>query len=58
MCLGPAIQFGLLHYWLGVLVIGLGLWIKLKQEETIMLRHFPEYAGYRQRVKALVPFVV
>lgn len=58
MCLGPAIQFGLLHYWLGVLVIGLGLWIKLQQEETVMLRHFPEYAGYRQRVKALVPFVV
>jgi protein-S-isoprenylcysteine O-methyltransferase Ste14 len=58
MCLGPAIQFGRLHFWLGVLFMGIGLWIKLKQEETVMMQHFPEYAGYRKRVKALVPFVL
>jgi protein-S-isoprenylcysteine O-methyltransferase Ste14 len=36
-----------------------GFWIKLKQEEQLMLRHFPnEYSAYQKRVKALVPFVV
>lgn len=58
MCLGPTIQFGRLHCWLGVLVIGVGIWIKLKQEEQMMLQHFPEYSEYRKRVKALVPFVL
>lgn len=58
MCLGPTIQFGRLHYWLGIIIIGIGLWIKLKQEETVMLRHFPEYSAYRKRVKTLLPFVV
>lgn len=33
-------------------------WIKLKQEEAVMQRQFPQaYAAYRQRVKALIPFV-
>ncbi len=58
MCLGPAIQIGQLHCWLGTVVIGIGLWIKLKQEEQIMLQHFAEYEDYRKRVKALVPFVI
>lgn len=36
-----------------------GLWIKLKQEEALMLRQFPEsYPAYRRRVKALVPFIL
>jgi protein-S-isoprenylcysteine O-methyltransferase Ste14 len=58
MCFAPAIQYGPLHCWLGAFVMGFGFWIKLKQEETIMLQHFPEYAEYRKRVKALVPFVL
>ena len=58
MCSTQAIQFGRLHFWLGFLVIGIGLWIKLKQEETVMLGHFPEYSDYRKRVKALLPFVI
>jgi protein-S-isoprenylcysteine O-methyltransferase Ste14 len=58
MCLAIAIQFGRLHQWVGVLIIGIGLWIKLKQEETVMRQHFPEYGEYRKRVRALVPFVI
>jgi protein-S-isoprenylcysteine O-methyltransferase Ste14 len=57
MCFAPAIQSGQLHCWLGALLMGIGFWIKLKQEETVMLQHFPEYGAYRKRVKALVPFV-
>ena len=57
MCLAQPIQFGRLHFWLGLIVIIIGLWIKLKQEEKVMLAHFPEYSDYRKQVKALVPFV-
>lgn len=58
MCSAPAIQFGRVHCWLGLALIALGIWIKLKQEESLMLRHFPEYVDYRKEVKALVPFVI
>ncbi len=34
------------------------LWAKLRIEESLMLRQFPEtYPGYMKRTKALVPFV-
>jgi protein-S-isoprenylcysteine O-methyltransferase Ste14 len=34
-------------------------WIKLKLEEKLLLRHFPqEYPVYQRQVKALVPFVL
>lgn len=58
MCVAPAVQFGFLHCWLGFLMIGIGLWIKLKQEERVMSQHFPEYSEYRKQVKALVPFII
>jgi len=42
-----------------VVLVGAGFWIKLKQEESLMLQHFPdEYPAYRKQVKALVPFVI
>ncbi|MGP8200245.1 MAG: hypothetical protein ACLQU4_12165 [Limisphaerales bacterium] len=44
---------------LGFLIMCIGFWIKLQQEESLMLRHFPdEYSAYRKRVKALVPFII
>lgn len=59
MCLGAAIDIGLLRAWLGVALVFVGFWIKLNQEETLMLRHFPDdYPTYRKQVKALVPFVI
>jgi protein-S-isoprenylcysteine O-methyltransferase Ste14 len=58
MSSAQAIQFGRLHFWLGLLVVFIGLWIKLKQEEAVMLKYFPEYADYRKQVKAIVPFVI
>jgi protein-S-isoprenylcysteine O-methyltransferase Ste14 len=59
MCLGTVILAGWLHCWLGLVIIFAGLWIKLKQEESLMARHFPgDYPSYRSRVKALVPFVI
>ena len=59
MILSSAIVLGRLQSWLGFLIMCAGFWIKLKQEESLMLRHFPdEYPAYRARVKALVPFLI
>ena len=58
MGLGTAIASGLLVAFVGLLLFFIGFWIKLKQEESLLLSHFPdEYPAYRTRVKALVPFV-
>jgi protein-S-isoprenylcysteine O-methyltransferase Ste14 len=34
-------------------------WVKLRYEEKLMLKQFPdEYAAYQQRVKCLIPFTL
>lgn len=39
-------------------IVLVGLWLKLRQEERMLTKHFPDvYPGYRARVKALVPFL-
>jgi protein-S-isoprenylcysteine O-methyltransferase Ste14 len=59
MWLGTAIEVGALRCWLAGVLVGLGFWIKLSQEERLLLRHFPEaYPQYRKQVKALVPWLV
>ena len=59
MSLGTATEIGQLHSWLSILVTAVGFWIKLRQEERLLLRHFPEdYPHYQKHVKALVPFVI
>ena len=59
MCLGSAIPVGELRSWLGFVLLVAGFWIKLRQEERLMLRHFPDqYPAYRKEVKAVVPFVI
>jgi protein-S-isoprenylcysteine O-methyltransferase Ste14 len=58
MGLGTAVASGLLVAFVALFLFIIGFWIKLKQEEDLLLRHFPdEYPGYKARVKALVPFV-
>ena len=59
MCLGTALEMGPLRCWLACVVVGLGFWIKLSQEERLLLRHFPEaYPRYQKQVKALVPWLI
>jgi protein-S-isoprenylcysteine O-methyltransferase Ste14 len=58
MCLGTAIVSSRLAAMVSLLLYFTGFWIKLKQEERLLLRHFPdEYPAYQARVKALVPFL-
>jgi protein-S-isoprenylcysteine O-methyltransferase Ste14 len=59
MCLGSAIEATQLHCWLGMIIAGLGFWIKLSQEERLLWRHFPDqYPQYKKEVKALVPWIL
>lgn len=59
MVLGTAIFIGQMRGVLSLLLVTLGFWIKLRQEERLMMQHFPEaYPNYRREVKALIPFVI
>jgi protein-S-isoprenylcysteine O-methyltransferase Ste14 len=49
---------------MGALIFGVPLvfasfWIKLRDEEKVMLTHFPEqYAAYQQRTARIIPFLL
>jgi len=59
MVLGTALASNRLAALPALVFYFAGFWIKLKQEEKLLLRHFPaEYPAYQSRVKALVPFVL
>jgi len=59
MGLGTAIASGLLVAFAGLALFACGFWIKLNQEERLLLRGFPEeYPAYKARVKALIPYVL
>ena len=56
MVLGTAIVDGHLAGVLAVALFFAGVWVKARQEETLMLNEFPnEYPAYRQRVKRSIP---
>ena len=58
MGLGTAIASGLLIAFVGVISFVIGFWVKLRQEECLLLRGFPdEYPAYQSRVKALIPYL-
>jgi len=57
--LGTAIGSGRLVAFAGLASFVVGFWIKLNQEERLLVRAFPhEYLAYKARVKALIPFVL
>jgi protein-S-isoprenylcysteine O-methyltransferase Ste14 len=56
MITGSAIAIGRLGGLIGLPLVGLGIWLKLRQEEALMSEHFPdEYRSYRSQVGALIP---
>jgi protein-S-isoprenylcysteine O-methyltransferase Ste14 len=58
MFLGAAIYLGVLAGFLGFVSFFIGFWIKSREEERMMAKHFPkEYAKYKKNTKALIPFV-
>jgi len=57
--LSTAIVHGELRGFVGFVLLLLGFGLKLRMEETFMVQQFGNaYLDYKQRVKALVPFVV
>ena len=59
MILATALSVGTLSAGIGFVIIVLGLWFKLRAEEEILTKHFPkEYSAYKDRTKALIPYVV
>ena len=59
MVIATVIQQGHIAGVIGLIVIFVSLWIKLSNEEKVMLEQFPhQYAAYERRVKRLIPFVV
>ena len=59
MCLGTAIEIARIRGWLALPLMAFAFWIKLSQEERLLLRHFPDtYPAYQKQVKAIVPFIL
>ena len=59
MGLGTAIGSGLLVAFTGLALFVAGFWIKLRQEESLLVRAFPdEYRDYKASVRALIPYVL
>lgn len=57
--LGTCLVFGAARCFVGLLICGIGLWLKSRTEEQFMIQQFgDQYALYRRRVRALVPFVL
>jgi protein-S-isoprenylcysteine O-methyltransferase Ste14 len=58
MFVASALASGRVDGFIGFALCVASFWVKLRQEEALMARHFPEqYAAYRASVKALVPFL-
>jgi protein-S-isoprenylcysteine O-methyltransferase Ste14 len=56
MFLGSALAIGTLGALVGLPLIALGVWMKLRREDALMTHHFPvEYSSYRSQVSALIP---
>ena len=59
MFFATALAQGHLSGFVGTLLLFASFWIKLRDEEKLMLQQFPErYADYRRRVKRIIPFVL
>ena len=58
MIIATALVRGHLGGIIGAVLVFVSLWIKLRSEEKVMLKQFPDqYPGYQQRVKRIVPYV-
>jgi protein-S-isoprenylcysteine O-methyltransferase Ste14 len=55
---GTAVGFRNASVLAALVVCFLGAWWKLREEETLLSKHFPEaYRRYKSNTKALIPFI-
>jgi protein-S-isoprenylcysteine O-methyltransferase Ste14 len=58
MVLGTALFVGTPSAGIGFLIMVLAIWLKLRAEEELLTEHFPqEYPAYKNRTKALIPYI-
>lgn len=59
MFLATAILLGRASGLIGAVLVFISFWIKLCDEEKVMLKAFPDsYRAYRQRTKRIIPFIL
>jgi protein-S-isoprenylcysteine O-methyltransferase Ste14 len=59
MSLATVLVVGHVAGIVGLILVFISFWIKLRDEEKVMLNQFPDqYAAYQQRVKRIIPFVL
>jgi protein-S-isoprenylcysteine O-methyltransferase Ste14 len=59
MFFATALALGHLAGFAAVLLMFASFWIKLRDEEQLMIQQFPDrYAAYRRRAKRIIPFVL
>jgi len=59
MFLATVIVLGHVGGIIGLVLVFVSFWIKLRDEERVMLKQFPDqYAAYQQRVKRIIPFLL
>lgn len=55
---GAALAYGDVWKWALAGLLAVVLWFKLTREERFLLQRYPDYAAYRARTKALVPWLL
>jgi protein-S-isoprenylcysteine O-methyltransferase Ste14 len=59
MLIATALREGRVAGFIGLVVVWVSFWIKLRYEEELMRKEFPDgYASYERRVKRIVPFLL
>ena len=59
MLIGTFIVYGFAYVLLAIIIFFLGLIGKLMQEEKLMIKHFgKKYIDYKNKTKALIPFIL
>jgi protein-S-isoprenylcysteine O-methyltransferase Ste14 len=59
MFVGFGVLFESIEAWAGVALVSYSFWVKLKQEEALMLGQFPDsYPAYMARTKRLFPALI
>ena len=59
MLIATAIQQGHIAGMIGLVLVFVSLWIKLSEEEELMLKQFPDqYVAYQRQVRRIIPFVL
>jgi protein-S-isoprenylcysteine O-methyltransferase Ste14 len=59
MLIATAIEQGHIAGMIGLILVFVSFWIKLSDEEEVMVDQFPDqYVTYRERTKRIIPFIL